>query len=1069
MKRLISKLSVICILFLFTLAHGRVLAEENIPLYGGPPYSTYRHIITGAQESDFLVNKANSMGMEKYAPSVYNNGVYKSGRRLDPNKTFLSVEYQGENAISDSTLNGMPLAYNGQDEYVDIQRPKNEASQSTYLTLDLKIKNFGYYKGKPLVFRMKRVGNNPALRIYKNGIVSPYIYVNPPRLNDYNLASFAGVEFWVEDEEGNIIDDPDVYFMYSYAFNMYKHPDPAIIQKNRQFLYDDVNTNDFYVITNDASDRSNPVDSAGTLYYNLSYTGPSYDPKLTNNPIISQRFKDDNISDNFTFAFTQTNKKTIKYQEERYIVRNYPNPTSGWSWTTMKPDELQFFSGKAVSPAKLPYTPPRVINTESNEGAQVEVIQELVRQARYDYYPDNFNMDVTVGDQASMDANRFKIYAGAKDITNKSGVSLSSSGNKLTINLTQTVLQELGGTSLTVKTEPKPLGIKVKPRLEIPISSKNNMNSNESKGVAVVLPGAVPETQPITALPGNINAILGDSIKDIDLSATVTNVKIGNVQLKPEEYEVKFTDDNYVLPSNYIQDTAMASVTVSEKKNPSNKTVVSNVPVNIGWGNSLFFMGWNGTTHTATSGAFTLHGGAKPVITSVPGGIRPTDPSKQKVHSNVTGKYYEFSRYDLSKIATTGTYNMTDNMNKPTTTLTADGQDIVQDIVEKWGDKGTQVVNYGDIVKTWAKENKLYQTKNGVRPANSNLFDKSNKTRYFEVTKSGYTPLTFNILKTTSGEITTGTTKNELDKQITNYIDLTGSDKLTAKFKTYPNTSNATNKTEGVITVVEQLGSGKSVSYDYTIDFKVISSEAKVTVNYYQWLNNTASTKKVVDNLKNGTRKKETVQSVTVEEETISELVKKNKNLQPSDIKGYTFNSNETDRISITLTENPNKKLQLTDRVPSEDFTINYYYEPTVQISVPTEINFGKREQKNSVNIYGMLPNKIEADNNISIINTYETSSDESSWNLYASTEGFYNEGSGIRLLANILFKSSAQSEQIEITNESTPIFVENHEFEKDILLADKKKEVGLFVKVGKVQELGEYNGVLKYKLQAAP
>jgi len=247
------------------------------------------------------------------------------------------------------------------------------------------------------------------------------------------------------------------------------------------------------------------------------------------------------------------------------------------------------------------------------------------------------------------------------------------------------------------------------------------------------------------------------------------------------------------------------------------------------------------------------------------------------------------------------------------------------------------------------------------------------------------------------------------------------------------------------------------------------NTDVSVTVNYYQWLDGKVSNKKVVSNLANSTRKDSLVESVTIEDISIKELLSESPKLKDPEVKGYSFNSEDLNRIAITLNSSPETELKLTDKMPTEDFTVTYYYEPTVQLSVPTEINFGKREKKARTNTYQMVPSDTESNNSISIIDTYETNLEKPSWSLYASTEGFYNENTGVRLLADILLKTPEFSDSKEITNESTPLFIDNNGFEKDISLVDKKGEDGLFVKVGKVRELGKYNGVLKYKLQVAP
>lgn len=252
-----------------------------------------------------------------------------------------------------------------------------------------------------------------------------------------------------------------------------------------------------------------------------------------------------------------------------------------------------------------------------------------------------------------------------------------------------------------------------------------------------------------------------------------------------------------------------------------------------------------------------------------------------------------------------------------------------------------------------------------------------------------------------------------------------------------------------------------------TVTYVYKRNKVNLTINYYQWISGEMSQKTIVENLSTGTRKKQFKESIPVENKSIDKLLDENIQFQAPVAAGYTFNETDFTKVFILIDSQPNKKLELTDKIPIEDFTINYYYEPTVQLKVPTDINFGIKEKKED--IYSIVPSKIESDNSISIIDTNETAFEVPDWTLYASTEGFYNENTGVRLLTDVLLKSPDYSSPKVITNESTSLFENYNDFKKDISLIDKKKEEGLFIRVSKVQDLGKYTGILKYKLQAAP
>lgn len=299
-------------------------------------------------------------------------------------------------------------------------------------------------------------------------------------------------------------------------------------------------------------------------------------------------------------------------------------------------------------------------------------------------------------------------------------------------------------------------------------------------------------------------------------------------------------------------------------------------------------------------------------------------------------------------------------------------------------------------------------------------------------------------------------TINDLDFDFDEYV---------YSFENKPNFSTPGEKQFNII--VESKYFGFPVKVPVIVD--VAYPNVELTINYYQWIDGKESVKSVVEKLDNGTRKKQFKDSVVVENKSIQEMLDDEEELQAPKITGYTFNPADLSKIKITLTSNSNQSIQLSEKIPTEDFTINYYYEPTLELNVPANINFGVREKRNDLSVYGMVPSKTETNNSISIIDTHETSTGQPDWSLYASTEGVYSENNGVRLLADIMLKTPDFSNPQIISDESTPLYEGNNEFKKDILLADEDQEKGLFIKVAKVQELGKYTGVLKYKLQAAP
>ena len=239
-----------------------------------------------------------------------------------------------------------------------------------------------------------------------------------------------------------------------------------------------------------------------------------------------------------------------------------------------------------------------------------------------------------------------------------------------------------------------------------------------------------------------------------------------------------------------------------------------------------------------------------------------------------------------------------------------------------------------------------------------------------------------------------------------------------------------------------------------------------LTINYLLLGNNDIETDIfIIENLEKGKRKKAYNEKLRHQHSSIKEFLKANDIEMTPEFEGYDFITEKT----TTIINETQEKITLDSKLPKEDLTINFYFKPKVELNVPDEINFGVRQKSDWLNIYSMEPSKIETNNKISIIDTFETNKKQPDWNLYASTEGFYNEESGVRLLADIMFKSPDFNETKVISKESTPLYEDVDFYKKDIFLTDKNQEEGLFVRVAKVQELGKYNGILKYKLEVAP
>lgn len=238
-------------------------------------------------------------------------------------------------------------------------------------------------------------------------------------------------------------------------------------------------------------------------------------------------------------------------------------------------------------------------------------------------------------------------------------------------------------------------------------------------------------------------------------------------------------------------------------------------------------------------------------------------------------------------------------------------------------------------------------------------------------------------------------------------------------------------------------------------------SNVTISVNYY--LEN--SEKPIIEKLDTGTQKESDTYLVPHEHKTIEDILTENKIETNPEFEGYVFSKEQT-----TIRGNEfGEDYKLGDTMPKTDVTINYYFEPTIQFTYPTQVDFGTRPSSEWSNVYGMKPSSLEEENHISIIDTFETNEEIPDWTLYMSTEGFYHETSGVRLLADIMLNLPGHSSPVMITNEDTLLYENSSDYKKNIGLVEQNNGEGLYVRVAKVRELGQYNGVLKYKLQVVP
>lgn len=235
-------------------------------------------------------------------------------------------------------------------------------------------------------------------------------------------------------------------------------------------------------------------------------------------------------------------------------------------------------------------------------------------------------------------------------------------------------------------------------------------------------------------------------------------------------------------------------------------------------------------------------------------------------------------------------------------------------------------------------------------------------------------------------------------------------------------------------------------------------SVADIKVSYYQKIDGVETDTKLVNDLQSGLR--EEGQTVKGSFGTnLADFITREKLAKT--FPGYTYENYYVVKV--------NDQVSADEVINSPTMEVIFYYRPNISLTVPETLNFGKRQKAEATNIYGLVPSKVKEDNYVSIINTYENEDRKPNWTLQMSTEGFYSQESGVRLLSNLLYKKSAEEEYTVINNESQTVLNDQKEFEYDLPLISEDQSEGLFVSVSKVRSLGKYQAILKYKLQSAP
>lgn len=348
------------------------------------------------------------------------------------------------------------------------------------------------------------------------------------------------------------------------------------------------------------------------------------------------------------------------------------------------------------------------------------------------------------------------------------------------------------------------------------ISGKYNTITPGGDGAERVLQlNSTPSEDNLTADALPQTAYLGMDSSKFDYSKFVKNVKLGDQVLSSDQYKVELI--NSLTTDTVGTKTAKIRITL---KSDASKTVEIDVPVEVGWGNSVVYGSYDYVANGRTSAAFTLYTESTPTIVASQG----QNDDNLAIHSNFPNQqYYTFNWFDLSNKQIL----KIDESNNGDKYIKASGNELKKDKLKEWGTAQNQAVNYGDIVRAWQTEtgkNWLYENEQ------KQAYNDAKKAVYYEITTSGYRPLHFNQLTPKTGKIPIYSTNIYLDEHVKDYIDLKGYSNIDVKgFVEYPDTTSSGDKRAKIL-VEETLTTGKKVQYEYEVTINVEPGTLTYTV-----------------------------------------------------------------------------------------------------------------------------------------------------------------------------------------------------------------------------------------------
>ncbi|PFA61474.1 hypothetical protein, partial [Bacillus cereus] len=248
---------------------------------------------------------------------------------------------------------------------------------------------------------------------------------------------------------------------------------------------------------------------------------------------------------------------------------------------------------------------------------------------------------------------------------------------------------------------------------------------------------------------------LGSEITEQDAKGLVTNVRLGDKVLQPDEYnvEVLLQPDTNIIRDSTIQ------VKVSAEDGQTDPVSID-IPTNVGWGETLELLGG----YSSNVIALTLHGQVDGTFKMT--GTRGKKKGNGRVHTSFQSEYLGGSLFSVKD-----QISELDNLEEYYR-FSVNGQDQLDQVYKNFE---SQIVKLGDVVQIRHNEILFFEHLIKLHHEGSTSLvggDIINSNISFEVTKSGYKKLYYNQLEPKRVTVKHGATEEELNQKLQESIDL---------------------------------------------------------------------------------------------------------------------------------------------------------------------------------------------------------------------------------------------------------------------------------------------------------